>query len=529
MTRRAGSLAFILHAHLPFVRHPEHENFLEEQWFFEAMTESYIPILRMLLGLRSEGLPVKLTISVTPTLCAMLQDELLGQRYLAHLKRQIGLAESECERNRGNVAILPLSQFYHDFFSETRRIFVDEWNGDLLAMLRQLRDSGAIDVMASAATHGLLPILQQTPCSAAAQIAIGCDYYREIFGADPVGFWLPECAYAQGIEQLLQEQNIRWFVLEAHALEHARPPARRGTFAPCYTPAGPAAFARDVRASRQVWSAEAGYPGHSAYRDFYRDIGFDLPPEELSAFTNASQNFTGIKYHRVTAREESKKLYDRAMAEKTAREHASHFVEQRIADISALSACDWNPVVTVPFDAELFGHWWFEGPIFLEHVLRTVVASEDRIALTTPTEFLAQNPTQQVVRPSASSWGDKGFFDVWLDEKCSWIYPHLQAAARRMTDLTKKYQTKPSPEIERVLQQLGRELLLLQASDWPFLIRNETAKEYAAQRVTDHLRRFNRLATALAKGNAEIEFLTECENRDNIFPHLNWRRFAVKC
>ncbi|MEY2493503.1 MAG: 1,4-alpha-glucan branching enzyme [Verrucomicrobiota bacterium] len=527
MTRRAGSLALILHAHLPFVRHPEHKSFLEEQWFFEAITESYVPLLRLLLDLVGEGLPVKLAISVTPTLAAMLQDDLLGQRYLEHLERQISLAKSECRRNRRDAALLPLSKFYRDFFSETRRLFVDQWNCDLLAVLRQLRDSGAVEIMASAATHGLLPILQETSCSAAAQISIGCDYSREIFGADPAGFWLPECAYAPGIEQLLQKQNIRWFILDAHALEHARPPSRRGTFAPCYTPAGPAAFARDVRASRQVWSAEGGYPGHSAYRDFYRDIGFDLPASELRSFGQAGQNFTGIKYHRVTAPHQSKKLYDRTAAEEIAREHASHFVEQRIADIEGLSAGDWNPVVTVPFDAELFGHWWFEGPIFLEHVLRTIAGSDDRIALTTPGEFLAQNPTQQVVQPSASSWGDKGFFDVWLDKKCSWIYPHLQAAAQRMTALAKKYETTASPEIERMLQQLGRELLLSQASDWPFLIRNETAKEYAERRVTDHLRRFDGLATALEQGKTpDLKFLGECEKADNLFPNLNWRCFA---
>jgi 1,4-alpha-glucan branching enzyme len=529
MTRRAGSLALILHAHLPFVRHPEHKSFLEEQWFFEAITESYVPLLRMLQGLLSEGARIKLAMSITPTLCSMLQDDLLSQRYLEHLDRQIRLAENECQRNRRDAAVLPLSQFYHELFSETRRAFVDEWNCDLLAVFRQLRETGAIEIMAGAATHGVLPILQQTSCSADAQIAIGCDYYREIFGAEPAGFWLPECAYAPGIEQLLQKQNIRWFVLDAHALEHARPPARRGTFAPCYTPAGPAAFGRDVRASRQVWSAEAGYPGHAAYRDFYRDIGFDLPAKELHPFTGTAPNFTGIKYHRVTARHQSKKLYDRAAAEETAREHASHFVEQRIADMEALYADDWNPVVTVPFDAELFGHWWFEGPIFLEHVLRTIADEEEKIAMTTPAEFLARNPTQQVVQPSASSWGDKGFLDVWLDEKCGWIYPHLQAAARRMTALAKKYEGKASPEIERMLQQLGRELLLSQASDWPFLIRNETAKDYAGRRLTDHLRRFDGLAAALEKGKTDPKLLGQCEKRDNLFPSLNWRRFAVSC
>jgi len=527
MTKPAGFLAVILHAHLPFVRHPEHERFLEEEWLFEALTESYIPLLRMLQRLLGENIPVKIAMSVTPTLCAMLQDELLRQRYLEHLDRLIALAESECERNRGDSAVLPLSQYYRDFFLETRRTYCEEWNCDLLALLRQLRGGGSIEIIASAATHGLLPILQQTSSAANAQIILGCDSYRETFGGEPLGFWLPECAYAPGIDQLLQKQNIRWFVVDAHALEHAQPAARRGTFAPCYTPAGPAAFARDLQASRQVWSAEAGYPGHSAYRDFYRDIGFDLPAEKLSPFAPHGPKFTGIKYHRVTGRDQPKKLYHRAAAELTARQHARHFVEQRLADIESIAADDWHPIVTIPFDAELFGHWWFEGPLFLEQVLRTVAEAHDQIALTTPAEFLAYNPTQQVTQPGASSWGDKGFLGVWLDQKCTWIYPHLQTATRRMTALAKKHEANAPPKIERTLRQAGRELLLSQASDWPFLIRNETAKEYAGQRVADHLRRFNRLAGALEKGNADLEFLAQCEERNNIFPNLKWRCFAL--
>ena len=521
-----GCLALILHAHLPFVRHPEYERFLEEEWLFEALTESYIPLLRTLQRLLDEGIPIKITMSVTSTLCAMLQDELLRQRYLEHLDRLIALTENECQRNRADAAVLSLSEFYHNFFSETRRVYCDEWNYDLLALLRQLRDSGSIEIIASAATHGLLPILQQTSGAASAQIALGCDSYRENFGGEPLGFWLPECAYAPGIDELLQKQNIRWFVVDGHALEYAQPAAKRGTFAPCYTPAGPAAFARDVNASRQVWSAEAGYPGHSDYRDFYRDIGFDLPDEKLSPFACHGPKFTGIKYHRVTGRDQPKKIYDRAAAEMTAREHARHFVEQRLADIKSLGANDWHPIVTIPFDAELFGHWWFEGPVFLEQVLRATAESQDRNALTTPAEFLAHNPTLQVVQPCASSWGDKGFLDVWLDQKCSWIYPHLQTAARRMAALAKKYEAKATSKTERMLRQAGRELLLSQASDWPFLIRNETAKEYAGQRVTDHLRRFDQLAGALEEGRMDVEFLAQCEARDNLFANLNWRCFA---
>jgi 1,4-alpha-glucan branching enzyme len=363
--------------------------------------------------------------------------------------------------------------------------------------------------------------LQQLPGAANAQIAIGCDQFRETFGSEPCGFWLPECAYSAGIAKSLQAQNIRWFVVDAHALAQAMPPARRGTFAPCFTRAGPAAFARDIQASRQIWSAKQGYPGDPAYRDFYRDIGFDLSADEIRPLPKDA--FTGIKYYRVTGGDAVKQLYDPAAAEETAHRHAHHFVERCIAELQSLPADDWNPVMTVPFDAELFGHWWFEGPMFLEQVI--LAAVENNLPLTTPSEFLDHNCIQQVTELAASSWGDGGFFDVWLDEKCGWIYPHIFNANTRMRALAKSCEEATTAEKERVLRQLARELLLAQSSDWAFLIRNGTAKDYAIARVTDHLSRFEKLAEQFECNHVDYDFLAQCEDRDNLFPNVEWRRF----
>src|SRR5437867_10535130 len=195
-------------------------------------------------------------------------------------------------------------------------------------------------MIASAATHAILPVLQQSRGAAQAQIAIGCNQFRETFGGEPTGFWLPECAYSAGITKSLHAEHIRWFIVDAHPLEKPMPPARRGTFAPCFTRAGPAAFAREIQASRQVWSTQQGYPGDPAYRDFYRDIGFDLSAKELAPLPRNS--FTGIKYHRVTGRDVAKQIYDRAAAEEMARRHAHHFVERCVTELQSLQADDWN-------------------------------------------------------------------------------------------------------------------------------------------------------------------------------------------
>ena len=264
-----GHLALILHAHLPYVRHPEHEHFIEEEWLFEAITETYVPLLQMMQRLIVDDVQFKLTMSITPTLSAMLRDRLLCERYVEHLELSIDFAKRERRRVRKHAQLRELAEFYTALFSESRRQFADEWKCDLLSVFRELRQTGCLEIISSAATHGLLPILQQqSPRAARAQVLIGRDVYVEVFGGEPDGFWLPECGYAPGLESILQEANLRWFVVDAHGLLFGRPRPCRSIYAPCYTPAGPAAFARDPNISRHVWSADAGYPGHPAYRDF---------------------------------------------------------------------------------------------------------------------------------------------------------------------------------------------------------------------------------------------------------------------
>ena len=520
-----GYLALILHAHLPFVRHPEHEECFEEDWLFEAITETYIPLISMMQRLVRDRVPFKLTLSITPPLCAMLEDELLRSRYLRHLDRTIRLAQREVERARDIPELEELARFYCDSFTETRQRYED-WNCDLLTEFRQLRDAGVLEIIASAATHGLLPLLAQPLAAVRAQVLIGCDLYREFFGTTPLGFWLPECAYAPGLENILQEANLRWFTLDAHGFFLAKPRPLRAVFAPCFTAAGPAAFARDPESSREVWSAESGYPGEPVYREFYRDIGFDLPPDSVFADSSSkTPRFTGLKYHRITGRDSNKELYQRVWAENAADAHAEHFLASRLRQLQQLESCDFDPIIVMPFDAELFGHWWYEGPIFLEQFIRKAANCGNALQLTTPSEYLAGHPTQEVIAPAASSWGEKGYWEVWLDKSNAWIYPHLHAAARRMTELAHAHAQTTDEMVERVLRQLAREVLLMQSSDWAFLIRNGTAKHYAEERIHMHVAWFNKLYEQLNAGKIDAVFLSECEARDNLFPNLEWRHY----
>ena len=520
----SGYLALILHAHLPFVRHPEHERFLEENWLFEAITETYLPLLQLLERWQRDGLNPRLTLTLTPTLCSMLLDPLLQARYERHLNELIELAAKEIHRTQWEKPFHELALFYHSRFIAARDAYA-ACGRDLVGSFRQFQELGLLEIITSSATHALLPLLADHPPSLRAQVLVACDHYRACFGRDPRGIWLPECAYVESLEAVLQEANLRWFVTDTHGILHAQPRPRYATFAPIFTPNGVAAFGRDPDCSRQVWSRHAGYPGDPRYRDFYRDIGFDLDLDYVKPHLPAlgQRGFTGIKYHRITGKSPDKEPYDRPAAIRAADGHAGHFLEARVAQFRRLAEIlDRPPILVAPYDAELFGHWWYEGPEFLDYFIRKACSDQKAFELTTPEEYLRRHQTHQVATPAASSWGEGGYWRVWLNEKNEWIYPHLRVAQDRMTELARRF---PQPDAlpERLLQQAARELLLAQASDWPFILRTETSPEYARQRVKDHLLRFTRIYEQLTTAQLDEEWLKQVEWQDNIFPGVNYR------
>ena len=457
---------------------------------------------------------------------------------------QIELAEKEIHRTHWDKPFHELAQLYHRRFIGSRDTYA-AYGRNLVAAFGKFQKLGKLEIITSAATHAVLPLLANHPASLRAQILVARDHYRSCFGCDPRGIWLPECAYVDGVEPVLQAANIRWFITDTHGLLHASPRPRYGVFAPIFTPNGMAAFGRDLDSAKQVWSKHEGYPGDATYRDFYRDIGFDLPIEHLGPIARGTRKFSGVKYHRITGRGEEKQLYDRTAAENAAAQHATHFLEQCHQQIREIGEMGFEPIIVAPFDAELFGHWWFEGPIFLEQFIRCA-SNESDFRLTTPSEYLAAHPTQQIVEPAASTWGDKGHLAVWLDPSNAWIYPQLNVATQKMSELaeqtsavagqSRKHSGLPNqpsageaPALQitdRVLKQLARELLLAQASDWAFLMKTGTAREYATQRTIDHLDRFNRLHDQFVTNNLDEEFLCDCERRDNIFSNVNWRYYV---
>jgi 1,4-alpha-glucan branching enzyme len=416
---------------------------------------------------------------------------------------------------------------YHRRFTETRDTYFS-YGKNLVAAFAKFQELGTLEIITTAATHALLPLLVNHPASLRAQVLIARDHYRSCFGREPRGIWLPECAYAPGLEKVLQEANIRWFITDTHGLLNSEPRPRYGVFAPVFTPNGIAAFARDLESSKQVWSKTEGYPGDPRYRDFYRDIGFDLEFDYIKPHLPSPENrgFTGIKYFRITGNTPDKQIYDPAAALQTAAEHAQHFLEARMKQIEKLAGImDRPPLVLAPYDAELFGHWWHEGPEFLDYFVRKACFDQKTFSLITPGEYLRRHSTNQVARPAASSWGEHGYWDVWLNETNEWIYPHLNVAQERMTELVRRF-AQPDALQRRALNQAARELLLAQASDWPFILRTGTSPDYARKRIKDHLLRFTKLYEQLTRENLEENWLAQIESRDNLFPEINLAYWA---
>jgi 1,4-alpha-glucan branching enzyme len=518
----------VLHAHLPYVRHPEYPEFLEEDWFFEALNETYIPLVSVLDGLLADGVEYRLTMTLSPPLVAMMTDELLIGRYHRQLDRLIALAHKEVERTRReDQRFHDVAQFYVWELTRIRRIFREQYGSDLLSAFRKHRDAGKLEIITCGATHGFLPLMDPVPEAVRAQVHVAVQHYRSALGRDPQGIWLPECGYMPGHETYLREVGLRYSFLESHGLTDAHPRPSAGVHAPIVSPGGIVFFGRDMESSRQVWSAESGYPGDYDYREFYKDIGWELPIDYLGpVLPDGMRKNVGIKYFRVTGKVGlgDKQPYVRAWALEKAAGHAANFLSHRQAQVAHLSGVLGRPPIVVsPYDAELFGHWWFEGPQFLDYLFRKMHFDQDVVKPITPLEYLDRFPDLDLAQPPMCTWGAKGYAEVWLNEGNHWIYPHLDMAAERMVELARRFEA-PSGRERRALNQAARELLLAQASDWAFIMKTNTTVEYANKRTRDHIARFDYLYRMLSTGGfLEEPILKEFESRDNIFPALDYR------
>ena len=530
-----GYLTLVLHAHLPFVRHLDRPDRLEERWLFEAITETYIPLINMFEHLAQERIPFRMTMSMTPPLVQMLKDPLLQERYLHHLDKLIELSERELDYTGSLPHYHGLALMYYRRFRESREIFAERYHCDIVQAFKEFQEAGLIEIITCAATHGFLPILNVQPRTAEAQIHVGVEAYAKAFGRQPNGIWLPECGYTAGVDEYLKDAGIKYFFTDTHGITHADPVPLYNVYAPLVCPSGVACFGRDEETSKQVWSSKEGYPGDPDYREYYKDIGWERDMEYIRPYIHPEgiRVNTGLKYWRITGSSEYKEAYRPDWAQHKAALHAGHFLDNRIRQIEYLSTVmDRKPIVVAPYDAELYGHWWYEGPMFIDFLIRKIAFDQDIVEMVTPSDYLEEYRVNQMSLPAESTWGAQGYNAYWLNDTNDWVYRHLHQAARCMNELCDKYGHVYLDEedqwLKRALNQAARELLLAESSDWPFIMRTGTMVEYAHERVHQHLASFMQLYNDLMKGQLNTALLEKLETENNIFADMDCGKYYLE-
>ncbi|CAN5658855.1 1,4-alpha-glucan branching protein [soil metagenome] len=559
---KLGAFTFVLHSHLPYARQAGMWPHGEE-WVHEALAETYLPLLDALNDLREEGVPFQLTIGITPILAEQLGDQLIIEHFVHYASERAAWAAADITRfeSAGNEQLAKLARFYHHWYARTLTSFRDRYNKNVLGAFKQLQDDGFIEISTSAATHGYLPLLSRDS-SIYGQIATGIAAYKRWFDRDPRAIWLPECAYRPaaldtsvdppirrpGIESFLAAQGIRAFFSETHTVEGGLPVGKAAgdaigpygvvprahsqpltaeeqqvpstTFRPYWVGDAPgqvAVMARNNRIGLQVWSGEHGYPGDGVYREFHR-----------------KDAVSGMQYWRITGSTVdlgNKEPYDPDIASTKVREHARHF-SWLVSDLLR----DYHDekgefgMISAAYDTELFGHWWFEGVEWLKEVLRSLAAS-DTVELSTATRIVEEHGPDRVLDLPESSWGAGGNHSTWLNAETEWMWPIIHQCERDIEGLVVRYPDADGG-LRDVLNQAARELVLLQSSDWPFLVTTGQAKEYAVERFNEHVARFQQLVALADQAspltNDQIAFVGGLRDRDNPFPDIDYRLFASR-
>ena len=551
----AGSFTFVLHSHLPYARRAGRWPHGEE-WIHEAASETYLPLIDVLRRLQAEGLPVRLTLGLTPVLVEQLADPHILENLVTFMSERRDCAADDIKRfeleepERAAVA-----RWYRDRYNHLLHLLQEELGGSIVGAFKALQDAGVIEIGSSAATHGYLPLMSRDS-TIRAQIGTGVQSHQRHFGQAPRSFWLPECAYRPayelegpnggvrpGLETWLAEFGLRVFFVETHTIEGGRPvgkaageatgpygeilrrwvvpmpPAHERTSASTYHPywvARPevAAIGRNNRTGMQVWSAQMGYPGEARYREFHKRDGS-----------------SGLHYWRVTGPGVDlgdKVLWNPEEAFGHSQLHAEHFSELVATLLHEHRAADGSPgLIAANFDTELFGHWWFEGVEWLRGVLTRLAARPD-VDLTSAGEYVMEHPPEVVLNLPESSWGEGGGHFVWDNAATHWMWPVIHAAEERIERLVARF-PNPTGARREVMEQAAREALLLQSSDWPFLVTTGQAREYATERFSNHVDRFNALcghAESDEPGADGVRLAREYFELDNAFLEIDLSLFG---
>lgn len=508
----------VLHSHLPYVKKAGRWPFGEE-WFYEAMLETYIPLSMAFYRLIDKGIEWRLTLGVTPVLVEQMFDPYMIYETEKYIENKIELAYKDWEMfNKEGKREAEVAKFYFDYYKDILDFFQNKLSMNILGFWKKLQNNGYIELITSSATHAYLPLLKKES-SIFAQLSVGRETYIRTFGREPIGIWLPECAYKPGLEKLLEELNIKYFFVDTHAilggeaLGYPDFSLKKETVESIYKPywvseSNVAVFGRDGKTSMQVWSAEWGYPGDGVYREFHK-----------------KSDKSGLQYWRITDKRKGlgeKDVYDPQIAKGRVYEHAEHFVSILENEIEE------DGIITSMYDTELFGHWWFEGIWFLERVFELLDQSKVVKSINSSLAIEKYPPKERIELPE-SSWGRGGRHEVWLNEETVSLWGKIHEVEEEMEEfIVKIKEVSLNLWKEKIVKQICREKLLLESSDWPFLITTGQAKEYGYKRFEEHYKNYKTLKNYFDLREvtvSEFDFLKKLEDKDSLFSFINSKFF----
>jgi 1,4-alpha-glucan branching enzyme len=553
-----GYVTFTLHSHLPYVVH--HGTWPHGlDWLHEAAAETYLPLLRVLEDLESRGLALKANVNLSPILLEQLDHPTFKSEFPKYLKQKIEAAQLDQREwaAKGESHFVQVAQFWERFYTDAATHF-EEIKSDIIAGFRHFYDTGAIEIITCGATHGYFALLG-SDASVRAQVRMGVETHKRFFGRAPKGIWLPECAYRPegewsfpvsnngassfkraGVEQILAENGIQFFFIDTHLVEsralftpyqmlagdvpialELEGDARASYYRPYFAGiprsgfGGVAFFTRDPKTGVQVWSGEIGYPGDSVYLDFHKKRW------------PGGHRYWQVTHSKADLADKTPYFPDRALA-RTA-DHGRHFAHlaQDVLRREPKNGVGAPPILTAPFDAELFGHWWFEGPEWLRHVAIELGRPDSPVKLATCSEYLDRYSAAGYLTIPEGSWGKNGTHEVWLNPETEWTWKHIYPAEKAVVQMSQGGRWRENDLSRRLGSQLCRELMLLESSDWQFLITTIHARDYAEKRFQTHLDQFNTLldgwrqyeSTGRLSAEATRQ-LEKIEERDSVFPSL---------
>ena len=523
---------FTLHSHLPWVLH--HGRWPHgSDWLCEAAVDTYLPLIEALDLLEADAVPSPLTIGVTPILASQLAHPDFVTEVEAFLAQRLEAcdeAESDFAKS-GETHLIPQTGYWRVRL-ERLRSRLRSLRGGITGELAAHARAGRIELLSSAATHGFLPLLRR-PESVQLQLAAGRAEHVRIFGREPAGLWLPECAYRAGLEEPIADAGYQYFFVDAHMAKAGRTLGLYGetdfvdgvrepalTALDEYYPRSPyraydvgttgrvAAFVRDPESTLRVWSRHQGYPGDGGYLEFHK---IRWPG--------------GLKLWRVTGSDVDlggKEPYDPNVARARAHRHAAEY-GSLLGRIQRSVGTAGGEVIATPFDTELFGHWWFEGVDFIGDLYRGLAASAS-VRPATASQHLVGRSDRLTdgsrIQLAQGSWGANGDFSKWQNPETQWTWDRLWALEERFWTVVRRTLPVIPSSRRPVVEQAARELLLAQSSDWQFIISTGAAGDYAAKRFRGHCDALDGLLESIETGADPSALMAEHGEADDCFPEI---------